>query len=846
MTRGDRGRPWLFAPDVAALVGRSDLEHRGTVGRGPEGFPVGSGRLGGPVWQSDERTLSLQLNHTDAFMFGDASAASSDHPNAGGGALGRVHVDLGGPVFGPDTTQRLALHRGTLTVDGAGVHVEVSGDPVGDRVMIMVRDERAEPAPVTVALTLVREADQHWGEHRASSVLRTLGRSAVLEQSITEPADSAVAGNDFAVSTVLSVSVPDRVVTAVTPGRVGERDCLRLELPAASGTTMIMINGAAVVGSDTGACRAVLAGIGAPVDPAAVREAALAWWEDFWDRSFVYLPDRPDYEQRRTYFLYLSAIANGGAFPGKYNGGLWIGEEDRRDWGSFYWNWNQDPLYQPLAAADQLELLFPLIRMRYAALPRYRAAARQLWGADGLFIGETVGVLGWEVLADDVADELRDYYGFRRPVPGPALREQTARRNRFLVPWNWYVDGVERPAGYVTHTLVATQETAEHLWTVYGHTLDLDWLREVAYPFIAGAAELYRTFPGLRREDDGLFHVTGTNLHEHIWGGRDVIDDLALARGTFGVAVAAAELLDLDAELREQWALIRDHLAPYPRRTDPGALWAATTNPTLADRLASPEPAWAQGLEPAVFVRDLHGTESPVLKMIEKYDVLTLETRDQGLDGGDWAIAQNTFRHAPGYLNQVSGDEVDRNGSSRFHVDAARLGRADDLDRILATQYGVFSTYGEQPNLLFDQGDYYSIEGFGTFVTAVQEALQQSLAPRPGGDPVVRVFPAWPRDHDVRYRLLARGGFLVASAMTGGRIGYVEVESRLGGLLRVRKPWAEPTQVQRDGVPAERLDGPENALLTLDTDSGERLVLVRVGESPDDHRSSTVVPTRRP
>ncbi len=78
---------------------------------------------------------------------------------------------------------------------------------------------------------------------------------------------------------------------------------------------------------------------------------------------------------------------------------------------------------------------------------------------------------------------------------------------------------------------------------------------------------------------------------------------------------------------------------------------------------------------PYYFIRDCHGTESPIFKMLEKYDILNLETRDQGLDNGDWEIALNTYYHSPGYLNQFEGTKVDQNGSSRFHVDVAKLGR---------------------------------------------------------------------------------------------------------------------------------------------------------------------------
>ena len=132
-------------------------------------------------------------------------------------------------------------------------------------------------------------------------------------------------------------------------------------------------------------------------------------------------------------------------------------------------------------------------------------------------------------------------------------------------------------------------------------------------------------------------------------------------------------------------------------------------------------------------------------KCWKKYDILNLETRDQGLDNGDWEIALNTYYHSPGYLNQFEGTKVDQNGSSRFHVDVAKLGLGDDLGRILNTQYEVFTVNGDTPNLIFDQRDYYSAEGYGTFSAALQDGLNQSLAPTTDGDPVIRVFPAWPK-----------------------------------------------------------------------------------------------------
>lgn len=58
--------------------------------------------------------------------------------------------------------------------------------------------------------------------------------------------------------------------------------------------------------------------------------------------------------------------------------------------------------------------------------------------------------------------------------------------------------------------------------------------------------------------------------------------------------------------------------------------------------------------------------------------------------------------------------------------------------------YSQYKAFFDNPNLLHDQGDYYSAEGYGTWSAAIQTALNQSLAPLPGEDTVIRVFPAWP------------------------------------------------------------------------------------------------------
>ena len=76
----------IFNPDYAQLIARSDLSYTGMIAGGYEGIPVANGRFGGPVWQPSQTTLCMQLNHTDTFMYNDASSESTTE----GGALGQV------------------------------------------------------------------------------------------------------------------------------------------------------------------------------------------------------------------------------------------------------------------------------------------------------------------------------------------------------------------------------------------------------------------------------------------------------------------------------------------------------------------------------------------------------------------------------------------------------------------------------------------------------------------------------------------------------------------------------------------------------------------------------------
>jgi hypothetical protein len=507
---------------------------------------------------------------------------------------------------------------------------------------------------------------------------------------------------------------------------------------------------------------------------------------------------------------------------------IWTSGGDARQWGSQYWGANQSCLYNALFPTNRWELLDPVFDVYTAMKQSCALAAEQQWGSKGIFFPETYAFNGLAPLPEDIAAEMRELYLLRKPWEqmSPRFRAFAQNRQPHSSRWNWqgsgkWVEGRWEPEGRgggpygpVTHIFSRGAKIAYQFWQRYEYTLDEAWLRERAYPLLKGVAEFYRNYPNLKKETDGKYHLYHVNSNESIWGGRDPDEEISSMMGLLPATIRASEILGVDADMRPLWRDLLSNLAPLPTSNHPDAEPAGQGS----------RPYWIRALPP--IVRGNGGGRPDGNTMpIWFFDLCTLENQDPATK----ALSDATF---DGYFRDGVGPATRVGVLSKLGVTAAMLGRADYVRYLLPNQ--IFSQESPALDNRMDLREGFqttSVQRLGRAADTLHNALCQSVGAGPAQAPVIRVFPAWPKDWDAAFSLLARGGFTVSSSMKGGEVELIRIQSRVGGECRVRNPWNGPVIIHRGGTRWQQLDG---SLLKFQTNAGEDFVLKPAGTPGSD------------
>lgn len=355
---------------------------------------------------------------------------------------------------------------------------------------------------------------------------------------------------------------------------------------------------------------------------------------------------------------------------------------------------------------------------------------------------------------------------------------------------------VKSPVGrqYIHHvwgfTLGVSGFTVQPLWWHYKYQPDRRFLEQTAYPAVRDVAIFYAEFVDQCERRDGRV-ILGPSVSPEHWGwtenfqrNRNCTFDISMVRYVFKAAIEGATTLQCDSPLVTRWKKSLALLPDYPT--------TKTDAPVVVDVEGAP----------------------PI-----NYNITVPATPVFPGDGVTWqapAAQRALFKRTLESLEWNGNNSMVMLGVAR-----ARLGMRGTLDWMRAEVESRLRPNGtltlNRRGAHFNDFGHYTEQFAATMV--LSELLVQSV-----GD-VIRVFPAWPRQRNARFRQLrTQGGFLVTSSMENGKIDRIVVKSTVGGPLRIVSPWETITVSPADRVTCRTLTLDAQSIADVSTRPGDNLV----------------------
>jgi hypothetical protein len=457
------------------------------------------------------------------------------------------------------------------------------------------------------------------------------------------------------------------------------------------------------------------------------RAASADWWRAFWHRSWIHVSGTADAEMVSQGYVmqrYMIAASSRGAFPTKFNGGLFtVGHDmpsdidstdanhnpDYRAWGDSYWNQNNRLLYWPLIATGDLDLLQPWFRMYLAALPLAEARTRKYFHHGGAAFVETMYFWGLPNLND---------FGWDNPT-------------------------YQLQSAWMRYHIQGSLEVIAEMLDEYDVTQDAAFARRDIVSFAAAVLAYYDQH--WQRAPDGKLLLTpAQSIETYQLDAVNPTPDIA------GMKDVLPRLLGLPAALttpqqRQDWTkLLADLPLIATGRTHDGKL------PRV---LATQDPSGNTVVLPAEKYGPTRNSENPQLYVIFPY-------RLYGVGKPDLRLARDSFASRLFPSDTCWGQDGPQ---------AAALGLTAIAQKAVLEE---FTDYGDQRFRWFWKAGHDwipDLDDGGTGMITLQSMIMQTDGHH------IRLVPAWPNDWTADFKLHAPYQTTVEGHVENGKITALKV-----------------------------------------------------------------------
>ena len=478
-------------------------------------------------------------------------------------------------------------------------------------------------------------------------------------------------------------------------------------------------------------------------DVEASRRNTAAWWDGFWNRSWIWVEPSGNPEAAakgaanpqakaldtlmRGYVLqrYMTACAGRGGSPIKFNGSIFTVEmkpgenragvendPDWRRWGGSYWFQNTRLSYWPMLASGDGEMLEPWFRMYLQALPLSKAKVAAYYKlADAAVFPETMYLFGLPNNGD---------FGFNNKGTEPA--------NTYIK--RYWSGGLE---------LIAV------MLERYDFTRDPAFARETLVPLAAPLIAFFDQYWQKRDADGKRVFEPSQSLETFQHGVVNPLPEIAGLRFLLPRLLALPETVTTEAQ-RTAWKRFLDELPPVPVAEVEGIRLLRA-----AEKFGSPSNAENPELY-AVFPFRLYGVGKP-----------------------DLELARTSYSKRAKRIN---------NCWCQDSIQAACLGLGEEAGNLVLARANTKNNRYRFPAMWGPHFDWVPDQDHGgNIMTTLQFMLMQWDPPTLGSYGAaskIYLLPAWPKDWDVRFKLHAPQQTTVEGVYRSGKMEELKVtpESR--------------------------------------------------------------------